>query len=89
MDVETLSEVAGVTGGESFRANDRAELETIYRRIDELAPVEVETLSYRPTRPLFHWPLGAAIALVLLYHLVMGLMTAFARGAQSARRRHA
>ena len=89
MDVETLSEVARVTGGESFRADDRAELETIYRRIDELAPVEVETLSYQPTRPLFHWPLGAAITLVLLYHLAMGLMTAFAKGAQSERRRHA
>jgi Ca-activated chloride channel family protein len=72
MDLETLKAIADLTGGEAFRADDREQLEGIYRRIDELAPVEVETISYRPTRPLYHWPLGGALVLVLVYHLVMG-----------------
>ena len=73
LDLETLGAIARLTGGETFAAGDRAELETVYRRIDELAPLEIETISYRPTRPLFHWPLGAALALVMLYHLILGV----------------
>ncbi len=84
MDLATLREISHATGGETFSAEDRDELEAIYRRIDELAPLEIETVSFRPTRPLFHWPLGAVLGLVLLYHFFMGL-------AQTARprRRHA
>ena len=85
MDIETLEEIARLTGGQSFQANDREQLEQIYRRIDELAPIEVESISYRPTRPLFHWPLGAAISLVLLYHLLM----AIGQVAQLRKERHA
>ena len=72
MDLETLEAVAVVTGGAAFRADDREQLEEIYQRIDELTPIEIETVSYRPTRPLFHWPLGAAVVLILIYQLIMG-----------------
>ncbi len=41
--------VAAATGGRPFRADDREQLEDIYRRIDALTPIDVETLSYRPT----------------------------------------
>ena len=68
IDLKVLDEIAGKTGGVSFMAGDREQLETVYRRIDELTPVEVETLSYRPTRPLFHWPLGAFLLAGMLYH---------------------
>ena len=77
MDVEILREMAAATGGETFRADDREELEDIYRRIDELAPVDVEAVSYRPTRPLYHWPLGGAVVLILAYQLLMGTRRAF------------
>ena len=73
VDMETLTAIAEVTGGQPFRADDREQLEEIYRRIDELAPVEVETVSYRPTRPLFQWPLGGAVVLVILAQLSMTL----------------
>ncbi len=76
MDLETLQAVADATGGQAFRADDREQLEDIYRRIDALTPVDVETFSYRPTRPLYHWPLGAAVVLTLLYHLLMGTLQA-------------
>jgi hypothetical protein len=36
----------------------------------------VETISFRPTRPLFHWPLAGAVALLLLYHFLMGIKQA-------------
>jgi Ca-activated chloride channel family protein len=77
MDLETLEAIANVTGGTAFRADDREQLEEIYRRIDALTPIDIETVSYRPTRPLYHWPLGAAVVLTLLYQLIMGAWQVF------------
>ncbi len=85
MDLETLEAIATSTGGAAFSAGDREELEEIYQRIDALTPEEIETLSYRPTRPLYHWPLAVPVSLVLLYHFLMALGTAF----RSLRSRHA
>ena len=75
MDLETLEAISATTGGASFSADDREHLEEIYRRIDALTPEEIETVSYRPTRPLFHWPLGAAAMLLVVFHLTMGTMS--------------
>lgn len=72
MDMETLESIAAATGGAAFRADDREQLEGIYAQIDALTPEEIETTTYRPTTPLFHWPLAGAVALVLLYHLLLG-----------------
>lgn len=85
MDLEALDAIAATTGGTAFSASDREQLEVIYIEIDALTPEEIETLSYRPTRPLFYWPLGIAIVLVLLYHATMVLRMAIAR----MRARHA
>ena len=38
-----------------------------------LTPEEIETTAYRPIRPLFFWPLGAAILLVFVYHTAIAL----------------
>jgi len=74
MDVETLEAVAAATGGQAFLAVDRDQLEQIYEQIDALAPIDIETVSYRPTRPLYHWPLGGAVILIMLYQLFMVLL---------------
>jgi Ca-activated chloride channel family protein len=71
VDAGTLAAIAKGTGGETFMALDRAELEGIYRRLDEIEKVELKTSSYRPRRALFHWPLGVAFVLVVLIYLVM------------------
>jgi Ca-activated chloride channel homolog len=84
VDLETLRAVASTTGGRFFRAEDGAGLAAIYREIDRLAPVELETQSWRPKLPLFHWPLGASVAIALL--LWLGLLL---RDARMARRRAA
>jgi Ca-activated chloride channel family protein len=85
VDLEALRDIAAATGGRSFRAEDREGLEAVYRELDALEPVELETLSYRPRRPLYFWPLGLGVLLVFGYHLLMGL----GRSAQALRARHA
>lgn len=72
-DAAALDAIAGATGGVSFMASDREALEAVYRQLDELEPQSFETLSYQPSRPLFHWPLGAALALILAYHTAMAM----------------
>lgn len=85
VDLEALRAIAKATGGRAFRGEDREGLESIYRELDALEPVDVETLSYRPRRPLYYWPLGLAVLLVFGYHVLMGLRA----GAQALRTRHA
>ena len=67
LDEVTLEGVAETTGGEYFHADDRADLERIYQVLDQLNPKQVETLSYRPERELYYWPLGFALVLTLLF----------------------
>ncbi|MGI9625198.1 MAG: VWA domain-containing protein, partial [Longimicrobiales bacterium] len=85
IDLAAMEAVASETGGSAFSAGRREELARIYDEIDLLTPEEIETVTYRPTTPLFHWPLGAAVSLVLLYHGTM-LMVA---GAKELGARHA
>jgi len=73
LDEQTLRQIAEVTGGRYFRANDLAELEAVYSQLDELEPLDFETYSYRPKHELYQWTVAAALSLVLFYHLVMAL----------------
>ena len=63
---------------------DREELQDIYLRLDELEPVEFETLSYRPRQPLFYYPLGIFITIYLLYHLLMAVRSLIGRRGKPA-----
>ena len=63
LDESALRAIAGTTGGRYFRARDTADLEEIYRLIDMLEPVGGDDEMFRPTRELFHWPLGVSVAL--------------------------
>src|SRR5215470_10640753 len=65
VDLGTLRQVASVTSGQFFRAEDGTQLEAIYADIDRLAPVKLETLTWRPRNPLYQWPLGTAVVLGL------------------------
>ena len=66
LDEATLQAIADMTGGRYFRARNTAELEEIYRLIDELEPVAGDDEVFRPTRDLFHWPLGLSVVLFVL-----------------------
>ena len=70
LDESTLTAIADMTGGRYFRARDTAELEEIYRLIDELEPIAGGGEVFRPTRELFHWPLGCSVALFALVALL-------------------
>ena len=69
LDEETMKTVAVTTGGRYSHANDRAALAEIYTQLDALHTREVQTVSHRPRRELFHWPLGIGMFLSLAYHL--------------------
>jgi Ca-activated chloride channel family protein len=66
LDEGTLWEIAELTGGEYFRAKNIEGLANVYRRIDALEPTGGEPLYLRPTRSLFHWPLGVALVTSLV-----------------------
>jgi Ca-activated chloride channel homolog len=71
VDSGTLAAIAETTGGATFMALDQKELEGIYHKLDEIETVDLKTASYRPRRPLFYWPLGVAITLLLVFYLLM------------------
>ncbi|GAB2929579.1 vWA domain-containing protein [Rheinheimera gaetbuli] len=63
LDERLLTQLAEDTGGRYFRARDLNELNQIYQLIDQLEPIERDTVTYRPQRSLLHWPLALALLL--------------------------
>ncbi|MCB1672500.1 MAG: VWA domain-containing protein [Gammaproteobacteria bacterium] len=61
LDEETLTQIAESTGGRYFRARDVNDLVEIYEELDRLETIEQDEQTYRPTKILFFWPLGAAL----------------------------
>lgn len=63
LDENTLKMIAETTGGQFFRARDRAALDAVYLALDELEPVQSSGRKVRPVSELFPWPLGMALIL--------------------------
>ncbi|OOV92856.1 vWA domain-containing protein [Pseudomonas sp. MF4836] len=74
VNLGVLQQIASSTGGRYFRAEDRNALDQVYATLDRITPHQVKTLSHQPKRELFHWPLGAALGLLALYHLLAALV---------------
>jgi len=70
LDEKTLKQIAEYTGGQYFRAKDKARLEEIYKELDKLEPIEFEEKEYRPVTLLYKYPLGLAIGMMLLYFML-------------------
>ena len=66
IDEALLREIADGTGGQYFRATDNASLAAIYDEIDQLETRPVKVSTTRRYADLYRWPLGAAVALVLV-----------------------
>ena len=64
-DLDTLEQIARVTGGTFFNARSAPELEMAYAALDMLEPVTEEGPVVRPLQPLHHWPLLAALLIWL------------------------
>lgn len=84
VDFATLRTVASKTGGSFFRAENGAQLEGIYANIDGLAPVKLQTETWRPKLPLFQWPLGVAAILGIAAWLILLLRSWVARRVRHA-----
>jgi len=66
LDEDTLTQIAEITGGRYFRAQNTAKLVEIYDLIDSLEPIEQEAETYRPIAVLYYWPMGLAWTLFLV-----------------------
>lgn len=76
VDYATLEKMAAATGGRFFRGDDEKQLEEVYATLDRITPHNFKTLTYRPKRPLFMYPLGAAVAIMLAFYGAMFLWLA-------------
>jgi Ca-activated chloride channel homolog len=70
LDVDSLKKVASTTGGIYSFAADRAQLARIYDKLDKLETHKAETISYRPRRDVYYWPLAVGLVTTLFQHLV-------------------
>jgi len=68
LDIDGLKQIAAVTGGQFFRADDGKSLDNIYRTINKLEPIKSDNVTVRPVTPLYPWSLG--LALVLSFILI-------------------
>ena len=66
IDEEMLTQVADMTGGKYFRAENAEGLRAIYDEIDQLEKTEVEVSQYQRYRELFQWFVLGGLAILLL-----------------------
>jgi len=71
VDLGALKRIAIATGGRSFRGENREQLADIYALLDRMTPSKVRHSIYRPKVKLYYLPLGAALLLMVTYHLLM------------------
>ncbi|MFT3823724.1 MAG: VWA domain-containing protein [Chitinophagaceae bacterium] len=77
LDEKTLKDIADVTHGHYFNAMNEGQLKEVYKELDKLQPIQYETESYKPVRLLYMYPLAAAIAVGLLFHLLNSIVNFF------------
>jgi Ca-activated chloride channel homolog len=63
---QAMREIAEAGNGAYFRATDTAALEKIYQQINELEKTEAESRTVLIPQPLYYWPLGCALMLLLI-----------------------
>ncbi|TCL74001.1 VWA domain-containing protein [Rhizobium sp. BK251] len=79
LDQAALQQIASSTGGRYFFGQDQTQLSQIYATLDAITPANQKTLSWRPRIELFHYPLGAALLILIAYHLVAGSLAMLRR----------
>lgn len=85
LDTAALQKIAATTGGRYYFGQDQSQLEEIYATLDRITPVNQKTLSWRPKIELFYYPLGAALLLLIAYHLIAwGVTSIGSRGGKDA-----
>lgn len=69
LDEELLKEIAALTDGQYFRATNQKSLESIYGKINELEKTESNEAIFFIREPFYYYPLGVAMAFLLLLSL--------------------
>ncbi|MDF3056824.1 MAG: von Willebrand factor type [Rariglobus sp.] len=72
LDQSTLIEIANLTGGKAYRADDGKAIESAFKAIDRAQKIEFQSKSYLLTTELFAWLAAPGLACILL----AGLLTA-------------
>ena len=70
IDEDMLKEITADTGGAYFRATDPEKLKAIFDIIDRLEKTKIEVKQFALWRDIYIWPLGAALALLLVFVLM-------------------
>ena len=65
LDEALLRKIAAATGGSYFRAGDTNALRQVYAQINSLEKTRADSRVYLIYKPLYRYPLGAAMALLL------------------------
>ncbi|WP_424625623.1 VWA domain-containing protein [Achromobacter marplatensis] len=73
VDFGVLQGIARATGGQFFKAEDLASLQSVYATLDRITPQEVKTLRHQPKRDYFWLPLGLALCLLAVWHGVAAI----------------
>ncbi len=63
LDETALQQIAKITGGVYFRAKSTQDLQKVYQSLNKLEPVQGKKITFRPTTPLYPWPLLLALLL--------------------------
>ncbi|HEY7296859.1 MAG TPA: VWA domain-containing protein [Xanthobacteraceae bacterium] len=79
VDVATLQKIAATTTGRYFFGQDQKQLEEIYTTLDRITPANQKTLTWRPVRELFYYPLGVSLVLLFAYSAAMFVITSMRR----------
>ncbi|KLV04018.1 aerotolerance regulator BatA [Photobacterium aquae] len=75
LDMDTINQVARLSGGKAFSALNRDELEQAYAQVGKLEPQLYESMTYRPKQSVHHY----LIALVIVMYLVAFGIASFQR----------
>ena len=65
-DEDTLQQIADMTGGKYYRADNAEKFQKIYAEIDKLEKTEAVINKYTEYKELFAWVVASGLALLLL-----------------------
>ncbi|WDE96206.1 VWA domain-containing protein [Lentisphaera profundi] len=70
LDETTLKSLSNITQGKYFWAGNQKELLGIYDEIDKLNTRELDSVSHRPKRELYFWPLACFLIIITSFHFI-------------------
>jgi Ca-activated chloride channel family protein len=77
LDVAALKAIAQLTGGRFAMGSNLVQLDNIYRRLDALETRNFSVQTHRQRHPLYFWPLGTALLIVLLANLTSACLASW------------